>query len=420
MTISVDVLVVGGGPAGSATSALLARRGWRVALIDRAVFPRLKPCGDYVNPGCDEVFERLGVRDAVAASAAPMRGMRLITPEGRTVALPFPRRTGWSIERARLDHVLLQHAARAGVAVRDGCRLLALDPRSPAVAVTVEHGRRRDRYLARLVVGADGLRSAVARAAGLHSAVRRGRYTVGAYLEGLTGHRDGGLPDWGVDGAAAGGAVAAPRSGRAPGWGEIHLRPGGYCGIAHLPDGLANVTIAVPRAAVRAWRGNIEAGYWAWLHECPALRDRLGRARRVAPFTAVGPLGYHRRAIGQGRVLLVGDSAAHADPITGQGVYLAVRGAELCAGAAGDALERAGLPSLRAYAYARWREFAPVFAASRLAQALAFRPRMVRRAAAQLARHPDLRTRFIGVVGNTERPGAVLHPAVLARLLGWG
>jgi menaquinone-9 beta-reductase len=401
MTIAVDVLVVGGGPAGSAASAILARRGWRVALIDRAVFPRPKPCGDYVNPGCDEVFERLGVRHAVAAAAAPMRGMRLVTPEGQSIPLPFPRRTGWSIPRAQLDQVLLEHAARSGAAVHDGCGLVALEPEPRGVRATVARGAWKDHYLARLVIGADGLRSMAARAAGIDSAVRRGRYTVGAYLEGL-----------------ASSGLGAPAEG-ARQWGEIHLRPHGYCGVAYFADGLANVTLAVPRAILRAWRGNIEAGYWAWLRECPGLRDRLARARRVGRFTATGPLGFHHRPVGRGRVLLVGDSAAHADPMTGQGVYLAVRGAELCAAAAAEALERTGIPSLRAYAYARWREFGPVFAASRLVQSLAFRRRVLRRVAGQLARHPDLRARLIGMVGNTERPGAVLHPAVLPRLLGW-
>jgi flavin-dependent dehydrogenase len=399
VTAPIDALVVGGGPAGSATAALLARRGCRVVIVDRAIFPRPKPCGDYLNPGCDELFERLGFREAVAGAAAPVCGMRLVTADGAAAALPFPRRTGWALARSRLDQIVLDHAVRAGAAIRDGSRLAALEPEARAVRVTVEHRGRRERCLARLVIGADGLRSTVARAAGIDAVARHGRYTVGAYLGGLE--------------SSQAGSTGARR------WGEIHLRERGYCGVAHLPGGLANVTLAVSRETVRAWRGNLDAGYWTWLRACPDLRDRLTRAERVGPLTAVGPLGYHRRRAGRGRVLLVGDAAAHLDPMTGQGVYLALRGAELCAAAAADALERTGVPSLRAYAYARAREFGPVFAGSRLVQALAFRPGFVRRAAGRLARYPDLAERLIGMIGNTAGIGSILHPAVLPRLLGW-
>lgn len=391
----IDVLVAGGGPAGSATAALLAQRGCRVLVVDRAAFPRPKACGDYLNPGCDEILDRLGARDAVARAGAPIRGMRCVTPDGAVIALPFPRRNGWTVPRRDLDQILLEHAERAGAEILDAHPIVALDRQSRGVRVILDGRRGRDDRLARLVVGADGLRSTVARAAGMGGVARRGRYTLGAYLAGLE--------------------AADPGARR---WGELHLRRDGYCGIAHLPNGLANVTIAVPRSTIRAWRGDLEAGYWSWLRRCLGLRDRLDGVVRAGPFSAVGPLGYHRRLAGRGRVLLVGDAAAHLDPMTGQGVYLALRGAELCAEAAAAALEGTGASAVRGYARARQREFGLVFAASRLVQSLAFRPWIVRRAAGRLGRHTDLRARLIGAIGNTEAMSTILRPAFLARLLG--
>lgn len=364
-------------------------------MLDRAAFPRPKPCGDYLNPGCDEALDRLGVRSAVARAGVAMCGMRVTTPDGLAVGLLFPRRHGWALPRRDFDQVLLEHARRAGTEILEETRVLALDSEPRGVRVITEHrGRRCDR-VAQVVVGADGLRSTVARAAGIGAPARHGRYTIGTYLAGLD---------------AAGGDARR--------WGEIHLARDGYCGVAHLPNGLANVTVAVPRSTVRRWRGDLEAGYWAWLRRCPGLRDRLAGVARVAPFAAVGPLGHHRRPAGRGRVLLVGDAAAHLDPMTGQGVYLALRGAELCAAAVAAALERTGLPSVRRYEQARRREFRLVFAASQILQYAAFHPWVVRRAASRLARHADLRGALIGAIGNTDGMGSVLRPAFLARLMG--
>jgi flavin-dependent dehydrogenase len=202
--------------------------------------------------------------------------------------------------------------------------------------------------------------------------------------------------------------------------GELHIGPDRYCGVASLPGGLTNVTVALGRSGLRAWRGELDARYWTALASFPSLAGRVARARRATRFVTSGPLAYCRRRAVTGRVLLTGDAAAYIDPFTGQGVYLALRGAELATVAVIQALthtEEAG-QAFRAYDRGRRQEFGPVFVVSRLLQALAFRPTVIRRVIRRLAAQPDLGARLIGVTGNEESPASVLRPGFLTRLLG--
>jgi len=397
---AADVIVVGGGPAGSATAASLASRGVRVALFERATFPRRKPCGDYLNPGCDAALARLGVRDAVAASGArAVRGMHLVAPTGDGVTLPFEQRAGWDLPRRTLDDILLAHAERCGTRVFQGACVVGVARESGRVRVTVTHrpGAAPETYCASLVVGADGLRSAVARIAGSGGAPRRGRYTVGGYLEGLA-------PLW---------------AGHDPDVGEVHLGTDRYCGVAYLPGGLANVTVAVDRSALRSHHGPIDAWYWASLRAFPALADRLAHAHQVGAVAGSGPLSYWRRSCVADGIVLVGDAAAYVDPLTGQGVYLALRGAELAAAAVLRALGGDGpvRRALAVYERAR-RELTGVFVISRILQLLAFRPGIAGRVVRRLRAQPELGTALIAAIGNVTRPATVLRPGFIARTLG--
>ncbi|MBI3964845.1 MAG: FAD-dependent monooxygenase, partial [Chloroflexi bacterium] len=174
MAADADVIVVGGGPAGAATGALLARRGHDVLLIDKSAFPREKACAEYYSPGAVDALERLGVLGSVEA-ARPARpgGMRIVAGETAFV-LTYPdgsrRRSALSIPRGVLDRILLDHAEANGVRVVERVRALAALVENRRVAGVVARVAGVTKELrSRFVVAADGLHSTIARSLDLEA-----------------------------------------------------------------------------------------------------------------------------------------------------------------------------------------------------------------------------------------------------------
>src|SRR5256885_14660314 len=167
-----DAAVVGPGPAGSATALLLARASARVLLLDRARFPREKPCSEYLSPESTRVLARLGqdVLAAVAAtSPARLTGMKVVAPSGTGVVGRF-QPFSFALPRTRFDTILRKAAEAAGAQVREGVKVeeLVYDGGAVGGVVTRDTGLgTRDTYRSRIVVGADGLRSVVARRLGM-------------------------------------------------------------------------------------------------------------------------------------------------------------------------------------------------------------------------------------------------------------
>src|SRR5947208_1282894 len=198
-----DVVVVGAGPAGATTALLLARAGASVLLVDRARFPRDKACSEYLSPATTEILERLGggILDAVEGAAhAKLYGMKVVAPCGATMCGRFrggPRPYSFALPRTTFDTILVAAAARAGAEVRQATTVENLLWEGGAVAgVTARScnpkglpdGRGQGVTCnARIVVGADGLRSVVARRLGhvRSSSPRRVAFT--AHVRGVGG-----------------------------------------------------------------------------------------------------------------------------------------------------------------------------------------------------------------------------------------
>lgn len=394
MPVPYDAVVVGAGPAGSTTAALLAGRGCRVALVDRARFPRPKPCAEYLNPDAVRVLERLGVLgDVDACLPARVGGMRVVAPGGAAPIGRFHTGEGRSLRRALLDRLLVEHARCRGAEVMEDTTVEAIGPATPAGrAVRVRAGTTRATLDARLVIGADGLHSRVARLTGPTRRGRPHRAALVAHYEGAAGMRD---------------------------VGEMFVTPLGYVGIAPVDGGLANVS-AVWNLE-RAPRPLPDRSTWL-AHQvalAPELADRLRGARRVGPPIGAGPFATRvRRPMGD-RVLLVGDAAGFFDPFTGDGVWTALVGAEIAARLAAGALDTGRLAArdLAPYRAARRRAFGAKWAVERLVSAVIGRPRLLDHVARRLAARPQLIDTLVGVTGHQLPASSLLQPAFVWQTL---
>ncbi|OLC30243.1 MAG: hypothetical protein AUH31_04990 [Armatimonadetes bacterium 13_1_40CM_64_14] len=388
MSPDADVIVVGAGPAGSSAAAVLASRGIRVLLLDRAKFPRDKPCGDYCNPGAVRLLRHLGsISTLPTAEAIPISGLSVYAQDGSRFAAAFPAGPGLLVPRLRLDAALLAHAVRAGAVVHEGMGVDAVHIRAEAVEVRTASNRWLS---ARLLIAADGAHSAIARSLGRLTVPARGRYTVGAYFSGLP---------------------------RTTPEGELHLGPDLYCGVAHFGGGVANVCMALPRERWR--RGGPQQVFDAALGTLPVLADAMANARRESAFRCSGPVGFAARDAVAARVLLIGDAAGHLEPITGQGIFLALYSAILAADVASDALGANDFSQRRLSVYARRRarEIVGKALASRLLQRLAFHRQLTPLLVRRLNRRAQLASELLGVTGDVLPPTGILSPAYLARLL---
>jgi geranylgeranyl reductase family protein len=294
VTLRYDVLVVGAGPAGSTVARRLALGGARVALLDRATFPRDKPCGGGVT-----------VRAAALAGDVDLTPVveRVIHAARVTARLrrPFERRSPepltYMTQRRRLDHYLLQRAAEVGADVRQGVAVRAGEVTDAGVTLRADG----DVYRGAVLVAADGANGVTARIAGLDPI---GQWAVA--LEGNLPADAGVLERW-KDTIAL----------------DLGGTPGGYGWIFPKGDHV-----------------NVGVGGWQWIG--PTLRDRLAALCRAYGFdpAALCDLRGHRlpmrrdgAPVVSGRALAVGDAAGLIDPLSGEGIQHAFESGALAAGA---------------------------------------------------------------------------------------
>lgn len=371
------MIVSGGGPAGAFASIVLARAGARVVLLDRETFPRHKLCGDTLNPGGVALLRGAGLAGPIESRGLPLDGMLVTGESGVSIRGTYGQGlVGRAWGRSDFDAGLIAEAAQAGVDVRMATRVQAptvdAQGRVTGVRVRAVHGREAT-LAARWTIAADGRRSALGLALGLirHPARPR-RWAIGTYAEGVQGLGTSG---------------------------EMHVRAGHYIGIAPSAGGIANLCLVT---SGRERMADPAARLWQTILHDPVLRDRCACARQVAPVVTLGPLAVDARAVGVPGLLLAGDAAGFVDPMTGDGLHLALRGGQLAAAAVLESDGRADAEILARLASARHAAFASKLRFNRALRTLVSWPMGVRLGAVGATLAPSLLRHVIATAGDVD------------------
>ncbi|PZD96242.1 NAD(P)/FAD-dependent oxidoreductase [Paenibacillus sambharensis] len=325
MVQEFDAAVLGAGVAGASLAKTLADKGWNTVLIDRKTFPRHKVCGEFMSPESIGLLHGLQLEDTVSAlNPARITKARLIFPNGRIIEVPLPG-TALGLSRYALDTTLHKAAVCSGASLLDGHVVQAISQPSAGegFAIQLRHSGEIQTIEARTVVSAMG----------------------GSVPAGLPGHRR--LPDKGegyigvkahYDNMAIGSAV------------ELYILKDGYLGLSPVEDGKINAAALVTSRLAKESGSSAILIMEQFIDMHPPLRKRMSQAELI-PGTAAAVFPVHIGSRPQiwDRIPLAGDTAAVIPPLCGDGMAMALRSSQLCAGMA-DQFLRGEL------SYENWRQ----------------------------------------------------------------
>jgi flavin-dependent dehydrogenase len=324
-----DVVVVGGGPAGSTVSTLIARQGYRVQLFERERFPRFH-IGESLIPETYWVLKRLGVLAKMQKSHfVKKHSVQFVNANGRMSApfyfwhnKPHECSQTWQVVRSEFDELMLDHARENGVLAHEGVRVLDVlmeEGRALGVRVRGEDARERE-VRARVVVDASGQVGLLQNRLRLRvwdPVLNKG--AIWTYWEGA--YRDTGRDE---------GATIVIQTPSRNGW------------FWYIPlhDDILSVGVVAPFDYLFKGRGPYAKTYEEEVERCPAVRERLARARRVTGHFATKDYSYRATTVAGDGWVLVGDAFGFLDPLYSSGVLLALRSGELAADAICEGLAK--------------------------------------------------------------------------------
>ncbi|MEI6232867.1 MAG: NAD(P)/FAD-dependent oxidoreductase [Planctomycetota bacterium] len=375
-----DAIVIGGGPAGATSAAVLAQAGWNVAIIEQKEFPRRKVCGEFLSLTNWPVLEQLGLDRAVQTCAGPevthmavFTGSRAIRAE-LPMAYGRPGHRGRALTRDVLDTLLMERSKALGATIIQPVKVRAVIRESDGFSCELESRETREtsRITSKIMIAANGSWEANPLGEAPKKAPR------GSDLFGFKAHfRNAHLPD---------------------GLMPLLSFDDGYGGMVHCQDGLTSLSCCVTRKRLSQLRQQTDAGAGEQLLEhirrtCPAIIPVLKDAVREGPWLSAGPLQTGIRPRYTPNVFYVGNAAAEAHPVIAEGISIAIQSGWMMASMLVPAKERLDdqlhIDSIgRAYSDAWSRAFSTRIRSSALIAHWAMRPWLVQLACPVFERWP--------------------------------
>ena len=329
-----DVLVVGGGPAGSTMAALLAQRGEKVLLVEKDRHPRFH-IGESLLPMNLPLLEQLGVKDAVEGIGQLKFAAEFVSPHhGKTVTYDFANAWdksvfySFQVRRSEFDHILIRNAEAKGAQVLEGCRIGAVEfPEAGGVIATGQDSDGQTRaFTATFLVDASGRDTLMAGKRAIKQ--RNRRHASAAVFAHFTG--------------------AARLPGKAAGNITIFWFDHGWFWYIPLADGTTSIGAVCPPAFMKTRDTDVTSFLRRLIAMSPALTERLKDAEMTGPAVATGNYSYEMDRMSGPNFILLGDAFAFVDPVFSTGVYLAMKSAFLGVDAVQACLHRPGAEAVRA------------------------------------------------------------------------
>lgn len=334
-----DVLIIGGGPAGSTAAALLAEKGWRVVLLEKDRHPRFH-IGESLLPANVPLFERLGVQQSIAQIGVLKYGAHFVSSyHGKNETFYFTEAVdknhsyAYQVRRSEFDHILLQNCAAKGAEVQEQTRVTQVEFRAGENAVVTAQdptGVARS-WETQFVVDASGRDTFLANAFGIKARNRQHNSAA------LFGHFSG----------------AERLPGRDAGNISVIWFDHGWFWMIPLRDGAMSVGAVCWPYYMKSRKTDVETFLMDTITLCPGVAQRLQHAKLISPVTATGNYSYQAQYTAGERFILVGDAFAFVDPVFSSGVMLAMNSAFRGAEVVHDSLTRPQLAKKRRREYDR-------------------------------------------------------------------